>query len=863
MWDTILIIGMIILFVRSNIQSSKIKVIEKKLHDLQSKDTSRVNTTTPATQSEDSIAIAIEYTKQTNQSIHKPDKPITTNPMAYKDSNLLQTISKALKSSPITKKIVNFFTMGNLPTKIGVLILIAGVGFLLKDISPRFEIPIALRLIIVALVGIIALALGIKLHNKTHKYGLILQGGGFAILYAVVIFGYNQYNIINYIPALIMLVTIAVSSIIMALRQNSKELIIFAELGGFMLPLMVSNTNGSIYNLFTYYAILNIIIAIIAWFKNWRILNLIGFIATFVIATTLGILQYNTTHYLGVQLYLAYFIILYIVIAILFVSKESDSKRNKLNGSIIFGVPLIGFSLQCGLVNSFNYGASISAYAFATLYAITSGLLLLNKQKFKFLIYAFNNFIVIFITLGILLLWQYHLTESFFAIEGALLIWFGKKTARNFHIRAGSCLVGLSVICAINLLIESGLARPIETNSLIINLIVCSATYIAAFLFSDNIYNRKADTASHTDILTLGIANFLIIFSLVNYLWFTETLAQLALCVITYILWFIALKTRWHLGIKATLWLIVLNSALVGLRWLYLGSTTSIAPFSQLLIIFANYFILVRTNKIETLARPVRICDMFLQVVIIMQIIICWLNSATHLNISNEWQFIGTGILICLITFVYSKRPKFINFPIAQSEGVLRTEFSFTLISMMYIITTLYNLAFINYAASKFYIPFINPLDIVMGCTFGLMIYIFNKDYKKLASPMTNKNIIQLLIGIWTFIWLTWIALRSVHSYFGIAYNMTIFNSMITQTALSILWAVIGFTLTIIASKTAKRTYWIIGGSLLIIVVIKMLVFDMSGVNNLTRVVSFIGVGVILLLVGYFAPVPPKNQRTK
>jgi len=35
-------------------------------------------------------------------------------------------------------------------------------------------------------------------------------------------------------------------------------------------------------------------------------------------------------------------------------------------------------------------------------------------------------------------------------------------------------------------------------------------------------------------------------------------------------------------------------------------------------------------------------------------------------------------------------------------------------------------------------------------------------------------------------------------------------------------------------------------------------VLDLSHVTGVARIVSFIAVGVLMLLVGYFAPVPPR-----
>ena len=43
--------------------------------------------------------------------------------------------------------------------------------------------------------------------------------------------------------------------------------------------------------------------------------------------------------------------------------------------------------------------------------------------------------------------------------------------------------------------------------------------------------------------------------------------------------------------------------------------------------------------------------------------------------------------------------------------------------------------------------------------------------------------------------------------------------------------------------------------------VLKLLLVDLSGTGTVTRIVSFIGVGVLMLVIGYVAPLPAKEAR--
>jgi uncharacterized membrane protein len=62
----------------------------------------------------------------------------------------------------------------------------------------------------------------------------------------------------------------------------------------------------------------------------------------------------------------------------------------------------------------------------------------------------------------------------------------------------------------------------------------------------------------------------------------------------------------------------------------------------------------------------------------------------------------------------------------------------------------------------------------------------------------------------------------------------------------------------VLANRRYWRVAWIAGALLLALVVVKLFLVDLSQVGGVERIVSFIGVGLLLLLIGYLAPVPPR-----
>ena len=56
------------------------------------------------------------------------------------------------------------------------------------------------------------------------------------------------------------------------------------------------------------------------------------------------------------------------------------------------------------------------------------------------------------------------------------------------------------------------------------------------------------------------------------------------------------------------------------------------------------------------------------------------------------------------------------------------------------------------------------------------------------------------------------------------------------------------------------RTVWFVAAALMGIVVLKLFFVDLANTDTLERVISFVSVGLLMVLVGYFAPVPPRVE---
>lgn len=279
----------------------------------------------------------------------------------------------------------NWLFGGNTVLRVGVVLLFLGLAFLLRYATEGVVVPIELRYAGVAAAAIGLLGLGWWLRLRNSNYGLMLQGTGIAVLYLTVFAAMRLHPLIDPGAALGLLVAVTVFSAILAITQDALGLACAAALGGFAAPILTSTGAGNHVALFSYFALLNAGILAIAWFKAWRLLNLIGFVGTFGIGFAWGMRAYTPDLLWSTEPFLILFFLMYLAIGLLFARRKllalgdapegrdallrwSAGKGDYVDGSMLFGPPLVGFGLQFALVQHLEFAAAFSALGLGLIY---------------------------------------------------------------------------------------------------------------------------------------------------------------------------------------------------------------------------------------------------------------------------------------------------------------------------------------------------------------------------------------------------------------------------------------------------------------------------------------------------------------
>jgi uncharacterized membrane protein len=161
------------------------------------------------------------------------------------------------------------------------------------------------------------------------------------------------------------------------------------------------------------------------------------------------------------------------------------------------------------------------------------------------------------------------------------------------------------------------------------------------------------------------------------------------------------------------------------------------------------------------------------------------------------------------------------------------------------------------------YVPLLNPIDLAVGLAIAALAY--RRQLLQAVNPQPplaawiagNGGLGALaLLG---FVAINGIWVRTAHHFMDVPWDFSTLSSPTVLTGFSILWTLLAMGLMFYARRRSMRTPWLAGASLLGVVVVKLLFVDMSRAEGIARIIAFIGVGVLMLLIGYFVPLPPRK----
>ncbi len=840
-----------------------------------------------------------------------PPRPPQAAPVRQVDEATLAV------TSSLGQSLLAWVRGGNTIVRVAVLILFIGVAFLLRYAAQNVVVSIEWRITAVALGGLGLAALGWRLRHSRRTYGLTLQGAGVGIVYLCLFATYRLYRLIPSELTFALLAALAAITALLAVLQNALPLAVFGFGGGFLAPILASSQSGDHVALFSYDLLLNLAIAWIARRQAWKLLNLLGFLCTFGIAAAWGARSYTPDHFASTEPFLVVHFLLYLFIAvqythILVTANETQALTlPTVDGGLLFGVPIAAFGLQAAMLHDQPLALALSAAVMSGLYLLLGRWLWrVAARRMLLLVEGLLALGVIFLALVTPLALDARWTGVAWAIQGAGIVWVGLRQQRWWAAAMGLLLQGGAAVS-----FWSAYARTADTPAFFNEWLLGAAVLSAAALRSAHLLWRlvqappptpqpPAARELHWVMLVLGLAQAGV------GLWgdvlrldlgaFDEA-PRACLLLAAFVLALEAAQRplRWAalnlcaralllagLGVSAVSLLPDTVAAATlphaaNIEALWHHEMAAGGAWVALALLALGLWLLRRTDREAApgthALEPGALAWFAMGHTSVLAYVLGAHLVARHQGWTPAAAIVGpTAVALWLIA---RGRAQPAGWPMhrhghALAAGVLRP----WLVGLMLWVLAV-NAASDASMAPLPYLPLLNPMDLGHGLV--VLYALALSRLETLLTPGRRKRgpppegaatvlgaarhtvglplpLSAVAGGMLAFWWLNSVLVRTLHHWADTPpWGRGALASEVVQTGLSILWTLTACASMWIATRRHQRVLWMAGAGLLAAVVLKLFFIDLSNVGTLARIVSFLGVGGLMLVIGYVAPMPP------
>ncbi|MEO6844859.1 MAG: DUF2339 domain-containing protein [Ginsengibacter sp.] len=363
-------------------------------------------------------------------SIHQENDPVprTTNPVKAIQPQPKYAARKAI-TTPKIKTDIEKFIGENIISKIGIVITIIGVAIGAKySIEHQLISPLT-RIILGYLIGLTLMGFGIKLKKNYENFSAALVSGAISILYFITFAAYSFYGLIPQLFAFILMVVFTLFAVVAAINYNKQVIAHIGLVGAYAVPFLLSNGSNKVAVLFTYMAIINIGILLIALKKYWKPLYYSSFVLTWLIFYSWYSTDYLAEKHYGLALiFLSIFFVTFYIIFLAYklIQKEKFESEDVIlllsNSFIFYG---IGYSIL-GSRASGEELLGLFTLENALIHFVVSAIIYKKKLADKNLLYLITGLVLTFITIAIPVQLDGNWVTLLWVGEAALLFWIGR-----------------------------------------------------------------------------------------------------------------------------------------------------------------------------------------------------------------------------------------------------------------------------------------------------------------------------------------------------------------------------------------------------------------------------------------------------
>jgi len=372
--------------------------------------------------------------------LHEPEiKPVAPIAQSTVERSFVEThryFSPVQDEIPKVKSNMEKYIGENLINKIGIIITVLGVGIGAKySIEHQLISPLT-RIILGYLMGLGLLGAGIKLKKNYENYSAVLVSGAIAIMYFITYAAYSFYDLIPQLFAFVLMVVFTAFAVVTAMNYNKQVIAHIGLVGAYAVPFLLSNDSGRVEILFSYIAVINIGILLIAVKKYWKPLYYFSFVLTWLIFISWVNSKYQVGEDFTISLtFISIFFSTFYMIFIAYKLRKSEEFDTDdiflllANSFIFYG---LGYSILKGNETGAHL-LGLFTICNAVLHFAVSVVIYKQKLADRNLFYFVAGLVLAFITIAIPVQLDGNWVTLLWAFEAALLFWIGRTKNVYFY----------------------------------------------------------------------------------------------------------------------------------------------------------------------------------------------------------------------------------------------------------------------------------------------------------------------------------------------------------------------------------------------------------------------------------------------
>ncbi len=725
--------------------------------------------------------------------------------------------------------LIAWLTGGNWPAKVGGGLLVVGLGSLLRyalinlDVSPSIKLGTG-----VAAAGILGLAATLtRMGAARRAVSLALGGAAVGVAYLTAYSAFALFHYLQSATGVGLLVLVAAGAGVYAVTRSALSLAMLAMVGAFLAPAFAVDDPGPLV-VYGYYAAASLLTLMMVAVRGWRPLIHLSFLFTLVGGVFFAwTAKYFHPEHASVMLP-AVLVLAALHLLMPLVERRGATNRwvERLDLVYLLALPAVA-AFAALIVAPARVNLSNELLGLGALWAAVAVFLWQAKREGA----ALHGVLTVLLAgLGIAARYRdlpWELIALAFSV-GALWIASKHSTSTRLH----NALAGLVPLLGI-LHVASSLS-PVPGSPVFINGRFLERLVGAGLLMFAGHICRRIRQSLDTLLWTVGIGWALIAVGSELVRWDLVSLALIVHWLVLALAVVLALLTTRSAAISSAL-IAVPFAVLITASWAAANAPIAGARISLLVAPLVLVWVAIRRAGVDADTRPGRVfCALLAPLAAAL-----WATRVGDLAGIEAVQFpfsmaAAVALLVLLAGYALPERAR-------DWVGTV-SELSAVAFAAALLVTTTMLISRSSWAA------LLEALSLL-----GLLGLCF-ADREEMRLPRW--------VGPSAAVGAALLLQAHLLRWLGPPGNLDLSDiaRMRSPSLVSLLWAAMGGVMTVWARRQASRSLWVAGASLLVAAAVKMVLMDFGTLGQLTNILAVIAAGIVFMLVGWLAPMPPSAR---